>query len=570
MESEFRKRLNAARLRLSANLLLEHAAIGLLAAGACAGAMVLVDKLLTAPLLTGRAVPIFFGVTAAAILATWAFKIPGLMEAALEVDGRLKVKERFSTTLALSASADPFAEAARQDAYATAAALDVSERFAIRPTRRWALAAGSWAIVGLLALYMPPLDLLGRRAAENRLALQEEQVHRAQADVQRTVSRVEAVVHQLGAADLAKELADLREITPGAPPNEIRRRAIRSLGDVADKLRQVKEGERGEAAELIRDMMKRLRVPSGGLGGELGRAMARGQFGKAADLARQMKDQLASKDLKAEDREALEKALKDLADQLQKLAQSTKDLEDALAKAGLSKDLAKLDPNALKQALQQSGLDPATVKKLLQKAQACKSACKNCGALAQAMAGACSVGGGGQGLSPDGLAVLGEQLDALEAARQQAALVQATLDEITNSSSALGAGMLGLAGAYRPTGSDEPGSGTGQRGQGFGPVETASGGPTATSGTRVSNPDRAGPVIATWYAHEEQIKGEARRQADPTVNAAKDRAAEAISDNVIPTKYHGSVKRYFDSLGGGGTEEEAKDDRASPGTPDAP
>ena len=63
---------------------------------------------------------------------------------------------------------------------------------------------------------------------------------------------------------------------------------------------------------------------------------------------------------------------------------------------------------------------------------------------------------------------------------------------------------------------------------------------------------RSGPIVATWYSKEEQVKGEAVRTGGTVVQAAKDAAAEAVSENRIPSRYHEAVKSYFDTLGNSG------------------
>jgi hypothetical protein len=79
-------------------------------------------------------------------------------------------------------------------------------------------------------------------------------------------------------------------------------------------------------------------------------------------------------------------------------------------------------------------------------------------------------------------------------------------------------------------------------------VDVAEDGKTSTKRTRVSAPDRPGPVIASWLTQEEQLRGEALRDLREAVQAAKDGAAEAIRDNRIPAKYRPAVKRYFRDL----------------------
>ena len=57
-----------------------------------------------------------------------------------------------------------------------------------------------------------------------------------------------------------------------------------------------------------------------------------------------------------------------------------------------------------------------------------------------------------------------------------------------------------------------------------------------------------GPVIASWYFKDTQVKGEARRDFTEVVEAGRASAADAISENQIPRKYEDAVKKYFGQL----------------------
>jgi len=135
-------------------------------------------------------------------------------------------------------------------------------------------------------------------------------------------------------------------------------------------------------------------------------------------------------------------------------------------------------------------------------------------------------------------------------------LTQASLDEITRAIACLGDGMgdgLGYQGPFREGSSDRSGPGTGGPGVGYGPRGTA-GDDTSTQSTRLKNKPGQGPVIASWYFQESQIKGEAKRDFTEVVQAARDGAAAAISENEIPRKYEEAIKKYFGRLEQSGGE----------------
>ena len=70
-------------------------------------------------------------------------------------------------------------------------------------------------------------------------------------------------------------------------------------------------------------------------------------------------------------------------------------------------------------------------------------------------------------------------------------------------------------------------------------------GNTATTSTKVKSETQQGPAIASWYFKGGTVKGEAKKDFGDVIQSAKDRAAEAINENVVPKKYEESVRKYF-------------------------
>jgi len=150
-----------------------------------------------------------------------------------------------------------------------------------------------------------------------------------------------------------------------------------------------------------------------------------------------------------------------------------------------------------------------------------------------------------------------EQLDELEAIKQQLMLTEASLAEISRAIGYLGEGMcqgLGYQGPFMEGLSDKYGPGTGGPGVGYGPRSIDETGETSTKKTRLKNKPGQGPVIASWYFKDTQVTGEAKRDFSEVVQAGRDSAAEAISENQIPRKYEDAIKKYFGKLEQSGGE----------------
>jgi hypothetical protein len=160
--------------------------------------------------------------------------------------------------------------------------------------------------------------------------------------------------------------------------------------------------------------------------------------------------------------------------------------------------------------------------------------------------GACGAGAGG--LSGEDLGAVMDQLDEFESLNQQLMMTEFTLAEINNAIACLGQGM-------------GDGLGLGEFGEGFGGghgegIGTSQGSyfladeleQSDTKKTKVTGKQGQGPVIASWYFQDSQVKGEAKRDFSEVIQAARDGAAEAISENEIPRKYEDAIKKYFGRL----------------------
>ncbi len=550
MRTAFEKKLLNVRLRCGLNLLLEQLGWVLIAAGVAVALAVAVERVLAVAVITAGAVWGLAGLVVALTGLLWFVRRPSLMRVAILADDHLGFQERFSTALALSEKDDPFARAAVAEAHHAAKRANLKGHFPVRPGRNWFAAAAVWVLAGGIFLLMPTVDLLGYMKQHQAEQQRKEQLAKAEVDVKQAVGSVKSAVNQLGDPELAKQLAGLADVTANAKPEDVRRQAIRKLGDLSDKIKKMQNDKSFESARMMQKMLKRLRGTSEGLVRELNQALAKSNFERASELIKDAQQKLADGKLSAEQKAALAKQLKDLADQLKDLAQQNKQLEDELEKAGADKDLARLNEQDLRDALKKAGLSDEQIDKLMEKASACRQACNRVGELGEAMSGCC---GGGQ-LSGDELAELAEQLDGLDAMADDMDLTDATLAEIEAAIASLGEGNcegcegIGCKGPWAAGAVQNQGQGTGGPGRGYGQRGEDDSGKTSLQKTRVKNKPGKGPIIASWYFKGPQIKGESKRKFSEAVQAGKDRAAEAVSENRIPRKYEKSVKKYFGQL----------------------
>jgi len=548
MLKAFDKKLRVVRLRCSINLLLRQAGRILAATGVIAVVVALTQQLFALNVVNDVRLWVFFGAAAISILVLWLVNQPNRMQASLLLDERLSLRERFSTALAFADSKDPFAQAACNEARARAERMELAGHFPIRPSRGWLYAASAWIFAGAIVLFMPQKDLLGFLRKQDEQKEQVKKVEQAKAEIKEAATPVKLAVSQLGKPELAEALSKLEEMPKDARPEDIKREAIRALGDLSEQIKKMQSSAQLETAELMQKMFKQLRSSSDMFSQKMVQALATGNFAEASNLLDQMRKELEESKLTEEQRKALAEQLQNLARQIQQLAQKNEELEKELEKLGLDKNLAKMDEKQLREALQKQGLSSEKVEELLKKAAACRSASNRCSRLGDAMA---SCGAGSAGLSGDELGALMDQLDELQATKEQLMMMQASLNEIGRCMGCLGEGMcegLGGMGPFKEGFAQKYGAGTGGPGMGYGPRDIDESGQTSDKKTRVENKGGEGPMVASWYFKGTQVKGEAKREFSQVVQAGRDSAAEAISENEIPRKYEDAVKSYFGQL----------------------
>ncbi len=544
MLEPFEKNIRDVWIRCSVNLLLRHAGRVLTAAGLVAVVIVLAERLLAFNIIHVNTVLIFWGVAVVVILLFWLLRQPSRMQVSLLLDDRLGLYERFSTTLALAASDDPFADAARIEARRAARRVNLKGHFPIRLPRCWVYAVSTWLIAVVLIFLLPQKDLLGFLSKQRKEQEQARQLEQARVEIKKAADPIKAAVKQLANPELEEALTELEQASKDAKPQEIKREAIRKLGDLSEKIKNMESGVQMDAVKMLKQTFKQLRGSTDLLSQKLRLALAKGNFAQASELLKQLQKDIAQGKLTEQQQKALAGQLQELGKQIKELAEKNAELEKELEKLGLDRNLAELDQDQLRDALEKQGLSSEQIEKLMKKAAASQMAMTQCAELGSAMA---AVGGGGDGTFPDGLASVTDQLDGFESLSQQMMLMEFSLAEINNAIAGLGEGMQGMGqGLY------EIGSGEGY-GDGIGtmPGDPYLTGPlqqSATQKTRAGSKVGKGPVIASWYFQGPQVKGEAQREFTEVIQSARDSAAEAISENQIPRRYEDAIKNYFGRL----------------------
>lgn len=552
MRNAFDRAICQVQWRCHLNLLLECWLLGLLVAGAAVAGAVLVERVFAIHYIQPWMLGAVLGLATAGAAVAWLVRRTDRMGAAILIDKRLRLRERFSTALALHDSDDPFAQAACAEAHQSAQKVHLAGRFPILVSRRWMQTLASWTVAAAVFFFLPTLDVLGYGRAEQERKDQAKKLDEVKAEVKKELTQVSMVVNKLGEKDMAAELAKIDQAAQeGLKPEDIKLNAVKKLEELIQELDK-KSGSKLDKMKDLQDRLKGIRGSPEGLGNELNRALAAGKMQKVAEMIKDLQKKIDEGKLDPARQDALQKQLKDLAEQLDKLAKNDKDLEDELEKAGLNKDAADMDADKLREALAKRGLTQEQIDDLMRKIASSKSAQQAMRKLAAAMrnAGQCQ----GEGALAGELDDLAEQLTEMEALLQDAELAEAGLNELKKCMGRLGrccgigdgdcegVGLWAEGDAFgRSRGTGGPGIGQGQR-----PSDDS--GDVAYEKTKAPSPTKDGPAIASTFIKGSQVRGESAKELRDIMQASKDAAAEAISENQIPKKYEGAIKEYFGQM----------------------
>ncbi len=443
-----------------------------------------------------------------------------------------------------------WATAVREQAEAAVARIRVSQLFPLRAQRRW----GMLPILGIAFLgvwLMPSYDLPGALMSD------EQREERAQHDaIEEATIEVAEVEDELASAlrdedeDLAAmldEAAREDDLPEAATPEDVRARAVRRMSKVGEELNERMENdEQMRQLEAMRDRLAQLRDRSSEDAGlkELSRALQRGDFNAASEALKKIEENLAS--MSEEQKEALAAEMKELAEQLAKLAEDTQALEDALSAAGLDPSLAS-DREALKKALEQmQGLTKEQREALMQMAQECDAASSMCKSMSMSMmqcqAGMCS-GGNCSGAIGD-----------MDAEFAKLALAQSKGEAMSQLQAKLALSMCKLGASSSMC--KNPGIG-GQKGSPYGSgdseIEAAPDDAfTSKTSKAPSIDDGSTLVIGRSLIDAGQVRGESRQTFKDVMLAGGKAASRAMEDKQFPREYHDAVQAYFSS---GATEQ---------------
>ncbi|HEV8293506.1 MAG TPA: hypothetical protein VGP94_16335 [Tepidisphaeraceae bacterium] len=594
--SRIDSQVSAVQFRLTLSVLVEWLAIAAFALATGTLAIIIIERLFHFGI-----PPVTFWVGLGlvgliAIVATF-MRTPSRQTAAVALDDKLDLKEKFSTALSVRTIQDPFAQAVVRDAENTAQLVRLDGHFGINFPLIGYFAIGAAVLALLTFMFFPSLDVLGRakrqeakRQEEIKIADNKVMIKEAIAKLDRIpVSLADNEQVRLAKADLQKMLGD---------PNKDTSKTARKVMDALDKADQglkekAKENKNYAQAQANQKMFKSMNVPIDQKGpvADAHRQLVKGDYQEAVKKLDEAVKELEK--MSPKEKEEAAKQMENMAQQLQQMANDPRAMEklaEQMKQAGANQQQIKQMQQAMQQAaqnpqdkqaqqqmqqamqqlqqqMQQAGMNQQQQQQMQQAMQQAQQAAnaqaqangmaQAAAQMAQAMQAAAQNGGqqNGQQMA-DAQKQMAEMLQQMQAAAQDAKQLQ-------QMQQALQQAMGQCAGQCEGNG-DKPnnqigqgewkagdpnnkqGAGMGGPGQGFGGQGPKSVAPYATKEElSKSYYDEKGKHLASIYVKDRSIKGESKLKLQEIIKAGEADEGDDVDDSRADRRTQEVQKRYF-------------------------
>ncbi len=535
-----KQQVRRARRRLTVQRFLRVLSWCWFAALLMAAALVAVDKYHSLGLLTWAWPAIALSAGLVVALAWCLFTRRSELEAALEIDRRFGLKERISSTFALSPEQmeTPAARALIDDAVKRVERLHVGDQFRVR-LGRWAwLPIAPAAAVFLLAVFLNPAineqkagGSVPSLAEKKRIktsteAMRRKLIERRKDAREKDLKEAEELFAKLeqGAKQLTK--ADMND----------RKQALVELNDLAKDIEKRKQQLGG--GDKLQEQLKNLKNIEKGPGDKLADAMRQGDLNQALKELKQLREKLDKGAFDAQSKADLQKQLKQMEEKIRKVADAHKKMEQDLKKQ-IAEKKSKGQHNEAKQLeqqlakLQQSKPQMQQMKKMADQLGQC-SKCMQQGDKAGAMAS---------------MKQLEQQLSELQQQADELAMLDDALSELDMAKDSMNCQECGGEGCAACMGLGKKygrGMGLGKgRGQGARPEEKTG---TGFYDTKVKQQTGKGAALVVDLVDGPNMKGQVQQEIQTEFQSVKAGETDPLTSQQLPRAYREHSLKYFDSF----------------------
>ncbi len=456
----------------------------------------------------------------------------GSIDAAIELDQRFCLKERVSSTLAMSPDQrdTEIGQALVADAVRCVSRIELREDFGIRPGRQLLLPLLPAALAVVVALLVSPMAHENPAQASTHSEAAKKQVKASSESLRKKLAEKRKQAEKEGLKDaqqlfqrLQQGADELARKTPGD-----RQRALVKLNDLSREVEKRRSAL--GSVEQIQKQFRQLKNLSRGPADRFAEAVKKGDFKKALQELEQLKSDIASGKLDQEQWAELAKQLDEIEKKLQELAdahrEAVKDLEERVKQAramGQDQEADRLQEQL--SGLRQQMPQMEQLQDLAQKLGQC-SQCLRDGQLQDA----------GQMLDQvkEGLGDLEQQLQELE-------LLEEAVDQLAQARNQMNCQNCGGMGCEECLG--PPGFGLGRgRGQGDRPeAESDSNFYDTKPPLKVGR----GAAFVVGEVDGPNLKGDVRQAIEEQVEGARQEETDPVVGQQMPRKHRQHAREYF-------------------------
>ena len=561
------QQVRVARRRLAMQMFFAHAAWTLLGALSLAAVAVGFHQRYPTAIdsrvwnISALAAGVVFGLAAAAFWTWW--KRPSILSAAAEIDRRFELRERISSSLALTPEEQQSSagQALLADALSKAQRIDVGSKFGVPLKRRLLLPIVPFCAALLLALVVQARETSKADDPAVELA-QRKQIEKSTEDLRKRIEKRQSEAAEKGlkeAEEALKELQKgLRDMEQRGASE--RKKGLVELNKLTDKIAE--QRKKMEGAEKVRKQLRGMKDMKQGPADKLADALKKGNLGEAAAQLEKLKQQAQDGKLDKKDQEKLAEQLNQMQQKLEEhaaaQAQKKQDLQQQIDQAQQRGDQAAA--NRMQQQLDQmeqqdqQGGQNQRMQEMAQK-------------LSQA-ANSMKQGNGQQ--AAESLQQLASDLNQMQKENDQHQTLDQTLEDIQAAKDAMNCDQCQGGGCKQCQGGPKPGQGqqAGQgnskgrgqqqqankqpgRGIGKGHIESESDGQEKDAGyfdTQVRQQVGKGAAIIAGKADGPNAKGRVHDAIKAEFESKDTGPADPLTSQRLPKSQRTHVEEYFESL----------------------
>ena len=463
-----------------------------------------------------------------------------LLQAAIEIDDRFELKERVSSSLALTdvEIEGEAGQALLYDAVRRVERIDIGSGFPVRVDWCALLPLAPALIIALVVVLIPNAQQKKEAQAAHAKVLVRKQIRKSTDKLKKRALQKKKKAEALGLKEtqgafdkLTKGLDKLQDLNDGS-----RRQAMHQLSDLSTELQKRRDMLGG--ADQMKKHFSQLKNLKPGPASKLAKSMKNGDYQKAPEALEQLKQQLMEGEMSAEEKQKMAEQLQQMADKMQQMAnahkQAKQQFQQKIDQAKQRGDMEEV--NKLQQVLDklnQQSQQMATMQQMSQKLDQCSQ---------------CMSQGQNQGQSDmqDAMAQLdqiAQTLRQLQRANSEMEMLDEALDQISMAKKSMNCKQCNGSGCAVCMG-EIPGFGMGP-GQGDRPEEKTN---TGFYNSKVKSNTARGKAVIVGEVRGPNVSGETRVEIHQEIEAFHSGEGDPLTGKRLPKAQRDHVLEYMNSV----------------------